>query len=139
MVTDGQEQEKILCALPGMIFAGIGHRWFCYAVKERPVDDQATLYHVPLPNVHTNGQICAGDTGLQTLAVRTGNMRPAFERFMTTAFNGHLVNKKSKKAPDDCRDMLYKLDARRRRKYPLDDLVATRYALKSIMTNNIGR
>lgn len=118
-VVDGGERRVYRIALPPMVFAGHETAYVAFACKQRPGEDDR-LYHAPLPNVHTNGKICAGSVEFPVCSL--GTIYRAAKAFFGSDFNQHLVNRKSKAQPDDVTAMWAAL-AGSGAAWPLDDLV----------------
>ena len=106
--------------LPPFIFVGHGTSYKVFAVKKRPSDERARLYHAPCPNVHTTGSICQGNTPFPTCSPQ--NMQTALTVFMKDSyFNADLSNGKCQSYPDDVRQLWVNLDGKKR--FPLSELV----------------
>jgi len=107
--------------LPAIIFAGSSKNYWVWALKEQQFAPDAQLFHAPLPNVHaSNGQICWGIN--QPPSCNPQNINAAWEMFINSPFNSHLANNKSKCCPEDIRQQLVKLHAKKAKKYPTSDL-----------------
>ena len=120
--------------LPALVFGGIGHRYYVWAVKkinwwreqegakglnaagggENVGNPHATLYHAPLPNVGSNGLICFGSNQPPTMAGEDGKLagqilEEAWRVFIQSPFNDHLKEGNSKAQPGDVRVKLMEL------------------------------
>ena len=106
--------------LPGLVFAGLGPRYYVWASAGEPSPD-APLYQAPLPNVHDDGLICYGDNHPPTAGPLS--LEAAWRLFIKTPFNDHLRGGPSKRYPDDVREQLLGLAEAAAAAYPVDDLV----------------
>ena len=116
--------------LPPLVFAGEGRSYLIFAVKRRPQDGQAQLYHAPCPNVGENGRICAGNTPFPVCSEQT--IDSALTLFMTGSyFNNHQAAYKCRAFPDDVRQLWAQLEGKDR--FPLGQLVASRWRLCALL------
>lgn len=92
-----------------------------YAVKQRPRTLTGPLYHSPLPNVYTSGNICWGSVA-QAPALDATDLTADFGQLLGSAFGSHAVNRKSKAHPGDVRELLRALDEGKKTRYPTSDL-----------------
>lgn len=88
-------KSKLAVSMPGFVFVGQGKAYSLFAVTKRPTAGGDTLYQAPLPNVHTNGQICFGNVRIPTCAPDT--IKKAFNLFFESEFNNHLSAGKIKR------------------------------------------
>ena len=115
--------------LPPFVFVGHGTSYKIFAVKKRPSDERARLYHAPCPNVHTTGNICQGNTPFPTCSPQ--NMQTALTLFIEDSyFNADLSNGKCQSYPDDVRQLWVNLDGKKR--FPLKELVPTQRMLRNL-------
>jgi len=100
--------------LPGLIWLGVGTSYWTWAVKSRPPFDptRTRLWAAPLPNVNTDGQICPGTTPFPECS--TQSIVKAFELFLASAFNDHLVKGKAASEPEDVLKLLERLQGQPR-------------------------
>jgi hypothetical protein len=106
--------------MPPFVFAGTGTTYYAYAVKQRPRQLPISLWRMPCPNVHGNGQICPGDAPFPDCSAAT--IEAALQLFMEgSRFNGHLANNKCRSYADDVRRLWRVLDGRRH--FPLRQLL----------------
>jgi hypothetical protein len=96
--------EKLKTPLPGMVFFGISNQYFTWAVKTERLLPFHELYRCPLPNVMQDGSICWGL--LKPPFAKASTIFDAFKLFMTSTFNNHMANAKSKRMRDDVRVVL---------------------------------
>jgi PRTRC genetic system protein B len=120
---DDNTLQKIAVPLPSLIFFGINQRYFIWAVKTKEFDKDAILYHVPLPNINLQGEICFGNNAL------TQDIEKDWQLFLESAFNDHNVDQKSHRYGSDVRAMLFSLADKKARKYPLNDLQSFHHAI----------
>lgn len=98
-----------------------------YAVKKRPETLETPLFHAPLPNVFTSGSICWGSVKrVSDEALQDVNLAPDWAMLLGSPFGNHAVNGKSKSHPDDIRQKLIALEAKKARRYPISDLIPAR-------------
>jgi hypothetical protein len=132
-------------ALPGLILVGLGQTYYLWAIKETEFSPQAHLYAAPLPNLYPDGKICWGQN--QPPPASAQSIETAWQLFISSEFTDHLIQGKSKSFPQDVRLQLMALakdtqphqgervaepatgtpskrPKRRRKGYPLEDLVA---------------
>jgi hypothetical protein len=132
-------------ALPGLIFVGLGQTYYLWTIKETEFSPQAHLYAAPLPNLYPDGKICWGQNRPPPVSAQT--IETAWQLFISSEFTDHLVQGKSKSFSQDVRLQLLALakdtpvqksekgaaaatgttskrPKRRRKGYPLEDLVA---------------
>lgn len=119
---DAAKTISLDVSMPGLAFLGYAQRYHVWAYKDAELKGDTNLYAAPLPNVDANGAICFGGNVIPK--VSANSIGEAWRIFLTSPFTNHSVNGKSKKFPDDVRKQLLRLADRRRRCYPLDDLVS---------------
>jgi PRTRC genetic system protein B len=117
------KEESLQVPLPPLVFVGQGNQYSVYAVKQRPKDGQARLYHAPCPNVGKNGRICPGNTSFPHCGPET--IGDALELFISgSRFNQHEAAGKCHSFPDDVGNLWRHLAAHDKRRFPLSQLVA---------------
>jgi PRTRC genetic system protein B len=115
--------ENLLIPMPPLVFMGQGSQYAVYAVKQRPKDEQARLYHAPCPNVDAHGRICQGNASFPPCSVDT--IGEALDLFMSgSRFNQHEAAGKCHSFPDDVGNLWRYLAANDKRRFPLSQLVA---------------
>lgn len=107
--------------LPALVFAGAGQQYYLWAVKAKEFNPQLVGYHAPLPNVYPDGHICWGSN--QVGVVTPQNLREAWKLFISSPFNSHLVQGKSKRCNTNILDQFRRLRTTNRRAYPTNDLL----------------
>jgi hypothetical protein len=123
-------EEKLLIPLPPFIFSGRGQQYSVYAVKERPVDGRALLYHLPCPNVNGNGLVCAGNVPFPEC--RPESIYDALRLFLEgSRFNNDLSANKCRAFPQNVGELWRKLDGKR--KFPLKELVPMQRQLRELL------
>jgi PRTRC genetic system protein B len=116
--------------LPPLVFIGQAQSYAVFAVKRRPANPAAALYHAPLPNVWPSGQICGGSAPFPHCSAAT--IGAALSLFLEgSRFNRHLIQGKSQAFPDDIHQLWHTLAGKRR--FPLTQLVPTYRQLAHIM------
>lgn len=107
--------------LPALVFAGVGQHYYLWAVNSKTFDPQLIPYLAPLPNVYTDGRICWGSN--QVSLATPQNLKETWQLFISSPFNSHLVQGKSKLYKTDILVRLGKLAASHRKTYPASDLI----------------
>lgn len=123
-IEEPQSNEGLLAVqvpLPALIFVGAAQRYYLWAVKARAFNPQLALYHAPLPNVYGDGGICWGSN--QVVSVTTQTLRDTWKLFISSPFNVHLAQSKSKRYSTNILDQLSRLGANQRKTYPARDLL----------------
>lgn len=127
-------ESKHLIPLPAMVFLGLKSDYWVWAIKGSKFDPEAEAFHVPLPNVYLHsyqscGRICWGDN--KPPVASPNNITKAWELFISSPFNGHLSDGKSRAQPSDVRGQLEK--AVKRSSYPVKDLIATKQTIVKLV------
>ncbi|MBI4789314.1 MAG: hypothetical protein HY782_19965 [Chloroflexi bacterium] len=123
----GKESNQVIqlqVPLPALAFIGYAQRYYVWAFPDSELRGETPLFAAPLPNVDANGAICFGNNPVPKASAQT--IAEAWQIFLTAPFSNHSMNGKSQKYPDDVREQLLKLAERKRRRYPLDDLIPYR-------------
>ncbi len=110
-----EDVAEMVIPLPGLVFVCAGASCYTWAIKKE-FSPEAIVYHAPLPNVDESGRICFGANPLPG-----GDISRAWQLFLDSPFNDHLINGKSLREPGDVRKLLVTLPGRKR--YPVGDLV----------------
>lgn len=126
----GNGRAKIEVALPGFVFAGLGKRYAAWAVTGQPLPG-ALACHAPLPNVHDSGEICWGNNVPPACAPETISV--AWQMFITSPFNNHLMGGSSQEFDQDVREQLWRTAQARARAYPVSDLVTTGKTIHTVV------
>jgi hypothetical protein len=123
-------EERLLVPLPPFIFSGRERQYSVYAVKERPVDGRALLYHLPCPNVNGTGLVCAGNVPFPEC--RPESIYEALRLFLEgSRFNSDLSANKCRAFPKNVGELWRKLDGKR--KFPLKELVPMQRQLRELL------
>jgi PRTRC genetic system protein B len=134
LLDDAASVKSISIPCPPLILVGHGVNYALYAVKQRPGADDR-LYRAPFPNVYANGALCAGTATFPPCSA--GTMRQAIHALFESRFNDHLLSEKSQRHPENVLDLWRELAEKRRRKYPLADLVATNALVSSLLRGDL--
>lgn len=118
-LADTSKPNALRIPLPGLVFLGIGYRYFLWAVKTREFEPQAGVFHAPFPNINADGSICFGSNRVPKCSSTT--LESAWQLFLSSPFNGDSATGKSKLNPNDVQKQLRAITSKRR--YPLRDLV----------------
>jgi PRTRC genetic system protein B len=113
--------ELITVALPGLVWYGCGRDYRLFAIGEEELSPGSALYHAPLPNIYGDGRLCWGNLTPPMAAAST--LGEALRLFLTSAFTDHLAQGKSVQEKANVLVHLRKVARRRRRRYPVADLV----------------
>jgi PRTRC genetic system protein B len=116
---EGNKLKSLVIPLPPLIFMGVAHTYYIWAIKTNTFVANAPLFHAPFPNVYENGSICWGN--LQTPPVSNTNINQVWQLFFNSGFNDHLKAGKSKSQPHNIQEKLKTLTTKRH--YPLRDLI----------------
>ena len=117
---ESEQVERVTVPLPGMAMFGAAVKYFVWAVKTETLNPQHEIYRAPLPNVMQDGSICWGLLKPPQAGPRT--MLKAWEIFISSTFNNHAANGKSKRNPEDVRELLKRLGLEEAESYPVEDL-----------------
>lgn len=128
-------ESKHLVCLPALVFLGLKSDYWVWAIKGSKFDPEADAFHVPLPNVYLHsyqpcGRICWGDNKPPVASPNT--IKKAWELFISSPFNGHLSDGKSRTQPSDVRLQLEKVV--KRSSYPVKDLVSTNQTIAKLVS-----
>ena len=135
---DGSE-TALRVPLPGLVLIRLtsenkNPQYGVFAVKKRPITLNEPLFHAPLPNVFSSGNICWGtvpqvdESGLQA-----ASLAGDWAVLLGSRFNDHGVSGKSKSHPSDIRQMLIALEGRNARTYPKSDLLPAKKTLAQVL------
>lgn len=102
-----------------------------YAVKKRPTDLTAPLFHAPLPNVFSSGAICWGT--VPRADGQSASLAADWGQILGSPFGNHACSGKSKRHPSDIRQQLIALDAAKARRYPVSDLLPVNKTLAHVL------
>jgi hypothetical protein len=127
-------ESKHWVPLPAIVFLGLKSDYWVWAIKGSKFDPEAEAFHVPLPNVYLHsyqpcGRICWGDNKPPVAAPNT--ITKAWKMFISSPFNGHLSDGKSRAQPSDVRGQLEK--AVKRSSYPVKDLIGTKQTIAKLV------
>ncbi len=107
--------------LPGLVMAAAGQNYYLWAVKAREFSPQLPVYQAPLPNVYHDGRICWGTNRVATATAQ--NLPAAWQLFISSPFNLHLAQGKSKRFSENILPQLNRLAGAGSKTYPARDLV----------------
>jgi hypothetical protein len=125
--------------LPGLLLIRVtsedrNPQYQVYAVKKRPIKLDELLFHAPLPNVFSSGNICWGTVQRVTdTALQGTSLADDWAVLLGSRFNDHGVGGKSKSHPSDVRQMLIALEGRKARAYPKTDLLPVKKTLAQVL------
>jgi len=122
-------------AMPALAFFGYGQRYYLWAFKDNELGSETMLFAAPLPNLDANGAICFGSNVVPKASVKT--IAEAWRLFLASPFTNHSVNGKSREYPNDVRTQLMRLAEKRRRHYPLDDLVSLNRTVERVISEAV--
>ena len=135
---DGSE-TALRVPLPGLLLIRVtaedkNPQYGVYAVKKLPITLDAPLFHAPLPNVFSSGNICWGTVPRVTdIALQSTTLAEDWAVLLGSRFNDHGVSGKSKSHPSDIRQMLIALEGRKARAYPKTDLLPVKKTLAQVL------
>lgn len=117
--------------LPGLVFFGLGREYTVFAVKQKPTSAEAPLFHLPTPNVNTEGKICLGQAPFPEAHNTT--IEAALKLFMEgSEFNHDNSRQRCVSYPDDTLQLWTVLEGEKQ--FPLRELVAARRQLRQLMS-----
>ncbi|MEW5721223.1 MAG: hypothetical protein AB1817_21535, partial [Chloroflexota bacterium] len=118
--------------MPALAFFGYGQRYYLWAFKDSELRGETMLFAAPLPNLDANGAICFGSNVVPKASAKT--IGEVWRLFLASPFTNHSVNGKSREYPNDVRTQLMCLAEKRRRRYPLDDLVSLNRTAEQVIS-----
>ena len=105
-----------------------------FAVKKRPLDLTAPLFHAPLPNVFGSGSICWGSVQrVSDASLTSASLVESWQFLLGSPFGDHACGGKSHAHPRDIRQQLIELDAQHARTYPKRDLIPVKKTLGEVL------
>jgi hypothetical protein len=105
-----------------------------YAVKKRPASLDVELFHAPLPNVYSGGNICWGSvTTVSAEALFGSSLAEDWQHLLGTRFGDHSVSGKSKQFPRDIRKAFIDMEKRNARVYRKSDLIPVKKTLAQVL------
>ncbi len=113
--------DLITVALPGLVWYGCGRDYRLFAIAGEELTPESALFHAPLPNVYGDGRLCWGN--LTPPMASAATLAEALRLFLTSAFTDHLASGKSVQESKNVLLQLRRVFRRRRRRYPVADLV----------------
>jgi hypothetical protein len=117
LIENGNETLKIQVPLPGLVFTNYGIGCHIWAVTGKKFSPEAKVFHAPLPNISSGGQICFGMNHLE----REKGIEHAWKLFLASPFNSHQSDNKCKSQPGDVRRLL--LDLQNKKLFPPQELL----------------
>jgi hypothetical protein len=132
--------EPLRVPLPGLLMIrtskGAQPQYSLFAVKKRPENLDIPLYHAPLPNVYSSGNICWGNVRLN---VQQGSsLAEDWKLLLGSAFGTHSVGGKSYMNLSDVRQTLLWLAKEQKRVYLKRDLVSANQSLRQVLEKEGG-
>lgn len=130
-------EAAIRVPLPGLIlirvYSGGSPTYRVFAVKSRPQSLDVPLFNAPLPNVSDTG-VCWGTVAMPSAEALAGtSLAEDWRQFLGSRFGNHTTEGKSQKHKD-IRGLYVALEGKKR--YPLNDLVAAKTTLGSVLGAN---
>lgn len=105
-----------------------------FAVKDRPSDLKAKLFHVPLPNVYDDGRVCWGSVQhLQAQQLTGTSLTEDWKILLGTRFGSHNAGRRSRSHADDIRKKYLAMEAAKTRVYPKSDLLPANRTLEDVL------
>jgi PRTRC genetic system protein B len=133
----GRGVSSLTVPLPGLVFAGLNQSWYVWAVRARRFAPDLKSFHVPLPNVGGTAEICFGEN--QYPEVSKHSVQAAWQLFISSPFNSHDTDGKSRLYPDNVLLQLSSLHERKAARYPLKDLVGRNCTIDDEVSRLIDR
>lgn len=105
-----------------------------FAVKARPTNLNAKLFHAPLPNLYEDGRVCWGSVQhLQAQQLTGTNLTEDWKVLLGTRFGSHNAGRRSKSHPNDIRKKYLAMEAAKTRVYPKSDLIPANRTLEDVL------
>lgn len=127
--------------LPPFVFAGHGHQYFIFALKDTIPGSTTPLFAAPCSNVFQQGNICQGNTPFPETAPDT--IYAAFRAFLhTSTFNTHLAAQRVLgKDAANVLNLWQDLHRRKRRRFPVRALLPVGLTLGGLIQqlSHLGR
>src|SRR5436853_2248765 len=98
---ENEQVEYVTAPLPGMVMFGHGASYFVWAQKTDRYDPLQEVFRCPLPNVMQDASVCWGLVKPPIASPKT--IMKAWNLFITSTFNNHAANAKSKIEKEDIR------------------------------------
>jgi len=130
-----EEVETLTAPLPGLMVVGQGTQYSVFALTERPTTGREMMYQAPLPNVHENGAVCAGN--VQFPAASAEMMGQAVALFFESLFNHDLSGGRIRTG--ELLPFLRKLSRSKAGTFPADQLVATGVTVNEFIRGKRGQ
>ena len=108
-----------------------------YATTETKNTIQLTtkLYHTPLPNVFTSGNICWGNIKRQPVEFDDNSLAAGWNQFLNTHFNGHGASGKTRTHHSDVRILLTELSNNKATEFPTEELIPSDKTLGDLIAS----
>ncbi|MCI0392145.1 MAG: prokaryotic E2 ligase family D protein [Acidobacteria bacterium] len=133
---EGRATSTLTVPLPGLIFAGLDQSWYIWAARARRFAPDLELFHAPLPNLGGTGLICFGEN--RHPEVKHG-AQEAWRLFISSPFNSHHADGKSREHPKNIISQLSFLHRRKAVRYPVRDLVSLRCTINEAVRRLVNR
>jgi len=121
--------------MPALAFFGYGQRYYLWAFKDNELGSETMLFAAPLPNLDANCAICFWGNVVPKASAKS--IQEAWRLFLASPFTNHSANGKSREYPNDVRTQLMRLAEKRRRRYPLDDLVSLNRTAERVISDAV--
>jgi PRTRC genetic system protein B len=113
--------RKLTAPMPALIWFGINHNYYIFAMLGDKFEPKAQLFHAPVANVNNKGLICFGEN--EHPDVKKGGFEKTWHTFWEAPFNNHQDDGKSVSQKDDINKKLLELAKAKAQFYPVSDLV----------------
>ncbi len=128
--------DPLRVPLPGLVLMrtainGRTDKYQLFAVKQRPRQLSAPLYHVPLPNIYSSGTICTGTVAMPRFIRDSASAD--WQAILGTSFGNHMVQGRCQSAMDDVRKLLQQLHDRKASRFPNSELRPTGSRLQNFL------
>lgn len=129
--------RRLAVPMPALVFAGVGHSYYVWAMREKVINPKGQLFNAPLPNLNNLGLICFGPNAHPDVA--QGGFGPSWKMFWEAPFSDHHMKGRSHMAMDDVREHLLKLSNAHANTFPPKALVPTGVTLEDAVERIINR
>jgi PRTRC genetic system protein B len=133
----GNRVRRLRVPLPGLVFAGLGEKYYVWAMRGRGFDPKAQLYRAPLPNLNEHGLICYGAN--EHPDVRTGGYASSWRMFWDAPFSDHHAGERSRRHPKDVREHLLALARSDAKSFPASALIPMNVTVESAVERLVTR
>lgn len=127
--------ELLRVPMPPLVIVGEGRLYRLYAVKQYPGPGER-LFRAPMPNIHGNGQVCAGSVVFPECSPAT--MRDALKLIVSESGFNRDLGSGVVGGEVGLLELWQQWDREEREDFPLELLVATKWKIEEVMDGAFG-